>query len=233
MKQVAVLIIFFISTLLFSINISQKVALAAEPGCYDGTSTKLSSCPSSPPAVYDNAKGANIKPDPLKCYVYSQNLYEGDLSFGDPYLEVSCDTLSPCPKDQELRYNEGQAKPPRCVDVDTPLDNTFAGGALPPGSTTSIPIKIDCEPPKGTSLDRTNCGIINIIIIAINFLSALAGVVFVASIMIAGFQYMTARDNAGQVQKARSRIVMTLVAVAIYIFMYALLNFFVPGGVLP
>jgi hypothetical protein len=51
--------------------------------------------------------------------------------------------------------------------------------------------------------------------------------------MLAGFQYMTARDNAGQVQKARNRIVMTIVALAIYIFMYALLNFLIPGGVLP
>jgi hypothetical protein len=82
-------------------------------------------------------------------------------------------------------------------------------------------------------LTRENCGIINVIVVGINFLSAVAGIVFVVSVMLAGFQYMTARDNAGQVQKARNRIVMTIVALAIYIFMYALLNFLIPGGVLP
>jgi len=93
--------------------------------------------------------------------------------------------------------------------------------------------KIDCEPGENVDLDRKNCGIINLIVIGINFLSALAGIIFVASIMIAGFQYMTGRDNAGQIQKAKSRIVMTLVALVIYIFMYALLNFLIPGGVIP
>jgi hypothetical protein len=97
-----------------------------------------------------------------------------------------------------------------------------------------LDITIDCEPkPVGAPLDRTNCGIINLIVITINFLSALAGIIFVVSIMISGFQYMTARDNAGQIQKAKSRIVMTVVAVAIFIFMYALLNFLIPGGVIP
>jgi len=96
------------------------------------------------------------------------------------------------------------------------------------------PITIDCDPkPEGAPLDRTNCGILNLIVIGINVLSAIAGIVFVASVMIAGFQYMTAQDNAGQIQKARSRIVMTLVALAIFIFMYAILNFLIPGGVIP
>ncbi len=109
----------------------------------------------------------------------------------------------------------------------------YGDGAPPIDDGKDIEFSIDCEPRTGTPLDRTNCGIINIVVIAINFMSALAGIVFVASIMISGFQYMTARDNAGQIQKAKSRIVMTLVAVAIFIFMYALLNFLVPGGVIP
>jgi archaellum component FlaF (FlaF/FlaG flagellin family) len=61
-------------------------------------------------------------------------------------------------------------------------------------------------------------------------LSAVAGIALVASMMIAGYIYMTARDNAGQVEKAKSRIVQTLFALILFIFMYALLNFLIPGG---
>jgi hypothetical protein len=88
----------------------------------------------------------------------------------------------------------------------------------------------NCEPPAGTSLNRDNCGIINLVVVGTNFLSAIAGIVIVASFMIAGFQYMTAQDNAGQIQKAKSRIITTLLALTVFIFMYALLNFLVPGG---
>lgn len=101
-----------------------------------------------------------------------------------------------------------------------------------PNTQAAEEFEVDCEPDEGVALDRTNCGIIDIIVIAINFLSAIAGIVFVVSIMISGFQYMTARDNAGQIQKAKSRIISTLIALAIYVFMYALLNFLIPGGIL-
>lgn len=79
-------------------------------------------------------------------------------------------------------------------------------------------------------LSKENCGIIRIIVDVINFLSAVAGIALVASLMISGYLYMTARDNAGQVEKAKSRIVQTLIALTLFIFMYALLNFLVPGG---
>jgi hypothetical protein len=51
--------------------------------------------------------------------------------------------------------------------------------------------------------------------------------------MIAGFQYMTAQDDPGKVQKSKARIIQTLIALLLFIFMYSLLNFLVPGGVLP
>lgn len=129
----------------------------------------------------------------------------------------------------------------RCPDgstlPDAQADQCPDANGNPPGGPVdeeveTIDFQVNCQPDEGISLDRKNCGIINIIVIAINFLSAVAGVVFVLSIMISGFQYMTAQDNAGQIEKAKSRITMTLLALVIYIFMYALLNFLVPGGVL-
>lgn len=109
-------------------------------------------------------------------------------------------------------------------------DESPVGPGTP--ETVSQPIETDCEPDPGVELNRGNCAIIDYIVIGINFLAALAGIVLVASLMIAGFTYMTARDNAGQVEKAKSRIIQTLIALALFIFMYAFLNFLVPGGVL-
>lgn len=64
----------------------------------------------------------------------------------------------------------------------------------------------------------------------INFLSAVAGIAITFSLIWAGYQYMTARANAGIVTAAKNRIIMTLVALLLYIFMYAILNWLIPGG---
>jgi hypothetical protein len=239
-KNKILLALFLISTSLLALgNLSPTPVYAADPGCYtisNGNLTKLTSCPSSPPAVYDNGNGASIfRPDPAKCYIYSQNLYDGDSSWGDPYVEVPCATLTACPEGQELRYNDDVVGPPVCISVETETGGTFAGGASPPsGSNSSVNTDCDEKLPNGQSapLSKDNCGIIGLLVGGINILSAIAGIAIVASIMIAGFQYMTAQDNAGKIEKAKSRIVTTLLALFLFIFMYALLNFLVPGGVL-
>lgn len=106
------------------------------------------------------------------------------------------------------------------------------GSVSLPSDEENAELNADCDPEPPEQLNRTNCGIIDLIVIGINLLSALAGIAIVFSIMFAGFQYMTARDNPGQVQKAKIRIVWALVALALFIFMYALLDFLVPGGVI-
>jgi hypothetical protein len=87
----------------------------------------------------------------------------------------------------------------------------------------------DCSNPQ---LDSGNCRIIEYLVAGINVLSALAGMVIIFSIMFAGFQYMTAQDNSGQIQQARQRIIWAITAMLIFIFMYAMLDFLIPGGVL-
>ena len=91
--------------------------------------------------------------------------------------------------------------------------------------------KGECDTLPGQELTRDNCEIINLVVIGINFLSAIAGMAIVGSIMFAGYQYMTARDNPGAIEAAKKRIVWALVALGLFVFMYALLNYFIPGGV--
>jgi hypothetical protein len=77
-----------------------------------------------------------------------------------------------------------------------------------------------------------DCLILKYLVNGINVLSAVAGMVIIFSIMFAGFQYMTAQDNSGQIQQARQRIIWAITAMLVFIFMYAMLNFLIPGGVL-
>lgn len=89
----------------------------------------------------------------------------------------------------------------------------------------------NCTTDNGEALNSENCGIIELLVDGINILSALAVMAIIASIVMAGYQYMTARDNSGQIQKARMRIIWALSALALFVFMYAILNFLIPGGV--
>lgn len=118
-----------------------------------------------------------------------------------------------------------------CDSIRTDATQTGNFGA---GDESTIPVEdtsidTDCNE---TPLTAENCGIIGLIVAGINFLSALAVLAIIASIVIAGYQYMTAQDNTGKIQQAKQRIIWALVALALLIFMYTLLNWLVPGGVL-
>lgn len=93
-------------------------------------------------------------------------------------------------------------------------------------------VRQKCESTDGAELSAENCGIVAYLVLGINVLSALAGMAIIGSMMLAGFQYMTAKDNSGQVEAARKRITWAVIALAIFIFMYSVLNWVVPGGVL-
>ena len=66
----------------------------------------------------------------------------------------------------------------------------------------------------------------------IRFLSAGVGLVVVASVIVAGIQYSASAGDPQAAAKAKSRISSTLVALLIFIFSYALLNYLIPGGFL-
>lgn len=94
-------------------------------------------------------------------------------------------------------------------------------------------IEADCDPGEdGAELNEGNCRILQYLLNGINFLSAVVGIVAVFSIIWAGYQYMMARDNSQAVSAAKSRIITTIIALVLYMFMWAFLQWVVPGGVL-
>lgn len=64
----------------------------------------------------------------------------------------------------------------------------------------------------------------------INFLAALVGVAVVVSIIIGGIQYGSSGGDPSKVTAAKNRIRNALVAFITFLFLYALLNFLIPGG---
>lgn len=57
------------------------------------------------------------------------------------------------------------------------------------------------------------------------------GIAAVGAIVYAGVLYITARDNAGQVSKAKTMIMNTVIGVVAYLLMWAFLQWIIPGGV--
>lgn len=126
-----------------------------------------------------------------------------------------------------------------CEDADGDPSTVGCTAASCEGDTTlsadgseCVPVsQIDCDG-DGGALNKDNCQIVAYLIIAINFLTAVAGVAIVGGMVYGGYLYLTARDNPGQVQSGRSKIVWSLVALLMLIFGYAALQWLVPGGVL-
>ncbi len=65
---------------------------------------------------------------------------------------------------------------------------------------------------------------------AINLLSAAVGIVIAISIVIGGVQYGTSAGDPQQAAAAKARIRNAIIALLVFVFLYALLNFLIPGG---
>ena len=72
----------------------------------------------------------------------------------------------------------------------------------------------------------------DVIFAIIRFLSAGAGLVIVGSLVWGGIQYSLSRGDPQATAAAVNRIKSVLVALFIFIFAYAILNYLIPGQVL-
>jgi len=96
-------------------------------------------------------------------------------------------------------------------------------GANSPNITVPCPNANTC--PKGA------CIINEYINPLVKALSITAGIVVVISIIIGGIQYSAAAGEAGKISAAKTRIMKSLGAFLFFLFLYAFLQFIVPGGV--
>jgi hypothetical protein len=65
----------------------------------------------------------------------------------------------------------------------------------------------------------------------IRLLSGLVGIIVVASVIFAGVQYSAAGGDPSKVVAARKRITNAIIALLAYLFMFAFLQWLLPGGI--
>lgn len=63
------------------------------------------------------------------------------------------------------------------------------------------------------------------------FLGGGVGLSVVGGITFGSYMYITARGNAAQAQKGQNTILNSVIGLLLFIFMYAILQFLIPGGI--
>lgn len=106
-----------------------------------------------------------------------------------------------------------------------------------PGVKLAIPINgQDCiakdndNDPKTTNPDVNANPIFIYFKLIMLILSAGVGIAVVGGIVWGGIIYTTAQGNASQTQKGISVIVNAVIGLFLFLFMFAIINFLVPGG---
>lgn len=117
------------------------------------------------------------------------------------------------------------------VQAEAPLAK--ATGVVAAATTPNKPVGSNYNGKcQDANIDKTNCGIIAYLLTGINVLSALVGVVVVLMIAVGGIQYSASRDNPQATAAAKDRIRNAIIALILYVFMWAFLQYLIPGGVL-
>lgn len=103
-----------------------------------------------------------------------------------------------------------------------------------PGATYCDQSSANCSDPAAdpnAKCDNDDCDFIKKFVNpAINTLSACFGVIAIISIILGGINYATSEGDPQKTSRAKNRIFNTIIAVIAYIFLYAFLQFLVPGG---
>lgn len=102
----------------------------------------------------------------------------------------------------------------------SPIRLTYQCG----GGKAAVPTSIDfgCSD-KGNPID-------DLLFAIIRFLSDGVGLVVIASVIIGGIQYIVSRGDPNATQAAIKRLTSALIALLVFIFAYAILNYVIPPG---
>ena len=222
--------------------VSGRPAYAADAGCYvtsQGTIT-AANCPAQ------DSNGDNI--DASKCYIATggsagiSSFVINDcstISLGSGGTSTSqsgrngsssneCLTLSPSEK-EALKVGDS------CYALKT--TQTFDDGENDQcgkgNNAVSLSVNIGCigDAYGGEgNVDVEFNPIVDMMFAFFRFLSAGVGIVVIGSIILAGIQYSASKGNPQATEAAMKRISGSVIALVLYIFMFAIANFIIPGG---
>lgn len=94
------------------------------------------------------------------------------------------------------------------------------------GSNNPLGIEVGCRAKPGENVIFTYLAAI------IRFLAAGVGIVIVLAIIIAGIRYIISSGNPQALQDAKTQLAHAVFALLMFIFMFAALNFLIPGGLI-
>jgi hypothetical protein len=96
----------------------------------------------------------------------------------------------------------------------------------------SPPATLPSPPPSSASCNSSGCDLITEYLQpAINLLAGVVGIIVVISLIMGGIEYSTSEGDPQKSAKAKRRIANTLFALIAFFFLYAFLQFLVPGGI--
>lgn len=84
---------------------------------------------------------------------------------------------------------------------------------------------------SGGNSDVQNSGVWKLLELALNIMIGLVGVVAIGGIVYGAIMYTSAQDNASQVQEAVGIIRNVIIGLVLFVSMYAVLQYLIPGGV--
>ena len=91
----------------------------------------------------------------------------------------------------------------------------------------NLGLATDCN---SADLNSSNCKIVWYLRVFINTLSAMVGIVIVIMITWGGIEFASAGNDPQRVSGAKNKITNALLALLVFIFMYAFLQWVIPGG---
>lgn len=100
----------------------------------------------------------------------------------------------------------------------------------------TAPVYADCGGVHTVVISCKNSGnksaIIDLLVTIVNFLAVGVGIAVVAGIVYGGFLYASADTNADQAKRGIGHVRNAVIGLVIFIFMYAIINYLIPGGLL-
>lgn len=131
-----------------------------------------------------------------------------------------------------------------CAGIDGGGGGSFDSGVEPVDDTprcdngaAGISVSLQTDPDGCIEFDEDNDPLENnpIFVIlgnVIQFLLAAVGIGLTAVVVIAGFEYMTARGDPQKTTSAKKKIAFAITGIILYLFAGTILNFLVPGGII-
>ena len=101
----------------------------------------------------------------------------------------------------------------------------------PPDTGTTTPATPDPAATSGNCANASKCDLVSKYVNPlINFLAALVGLAVTIAIIYGGIEYASAGGDSQKISIAKNRIRNAIIALITFFFLYALLNFLIPGG---